>query len=74
MGGPPRDFSYSLVKDGSVRIRHRHRHVVTLAGERAAAFRAALEEPGADEQLLMAKATGTFKRGNERMGKRSPRS
>ena len=74
MGAPPRDFSYSLVKDGSVRISHRHQHVVTLAGERARAFRAALEEDGADEQLLMAKVTGNFKRGNERMGKRSPRS
>jgi hypothetical protein len=74
VGAPPRDFSYSLVKDGSVRISHRHKHVVTLAGERAQAFRAALAEPGADEQLLMARVTGNFKRGNERMGKRSPRS
>lgn len=74
MGAPPRDFSYSLVKDGSVRISHRHKHVVTLAGRRAAEFRAALQEDGADEQLLMAKVTGNFKRGNERMGKRSPRS
>jgi hypothetical protein len=74
MGAPPRDFSYSLVKDGTVRISHRHKHVVTLSGARAEAFRAALEEPDADEQLLMAKATGNFKRGNERMGKRSPRS
>jgi hypothetical protein len=73
MGAPPGGFSYSLVKDGSVRISHRHKHVVTLAGERAAAFRAALAD-GADEQLLMARVTGNFKRGNERMGKRSPRS
>jgi hypothetical protein len=66
-------FAYRLVKDGTVRISHRDRHVVTLAGERAAAFRAALEEDGADEQLLMARVTGNFKRGNERVARERSR-
>jgi hypothetical protein len=66
-------FAYRLVKDGRVRISHRDRHVVTLAGERAAAFRAALEEDGADEQLLMARVTGNFKRGNERVARERSR-
>jgi hypothetical protein len=66
-------FAYRLVKDGRVRISHRDRHVVTLAGERAAAFRAALEEDGADQQLLMARVTGNFKRGNERVARERSR-
>jgi hypothetical protein len=66
-------FAYRLVKDGRVRISHRDRHVVTLAGERAAAFRAALDEDGADEQLLMARVTGNFKRGNERVARERSR-
>jgi hypothetical protein len=65
--------AYRLVKDGRVRISHRDRHVVTLAGERAAAFRAAVAPDGADEQLLMARVTGNFKRGNERVGRERSR-
>jgi hypothetical protein len=66
-------FAYRLVKDGRVRISHRDRHVMTLAGERAAAFRAAVQEDGADEQLLMARVTGNFKRGNERVARERSR-
>jgi hypothetical protein len=66
-------FAYRLVKDGRVRISHRDRHVVTLAGERAAAFRAAVSQDGADEQLLMARVTGNFKRGNERVARERSR-
>jgi hypothetical protein len=50
-----------------VRISWRGRVVTTLAGARAARFLRGAE--GADEeaaQLLMARATGNFKRGNER--------
>ena len=62
-----RDFAYRLVKDGGVHIAWRHRHVVTLAGDRAMAFRRQLEGADPDEQqLLMARVTGNFKRGNER--------
>ncbi len=60
-------FAYQLLKDGTVRISHRGRHVVTLAGARAERFRAALAD-GHEEQLLMARVTGNFKRGNERRG------
>jgi hypothetical protein len=67
--GPVGQFSYRLLKDGTVRIAHRGRHVVTLAGARAEAFRAALDA-GHEEQLLMARVTGNFKRGNERLFKR----
>ncbi len=60
-------FSYRAHKDGTVRIAWRGRVVTTLAGKEAARFRLRIE--GADReqaQLLMAKATGNFKHGNER--------
>ena len=62
-----RPFSYRAHKDGTVEIRYKRRPVTTLAGKLAERF---LEQaPTEDEhgkQLLMAKATGNFKRGNER--------
>ena len=60
-------FTCHLPKDGTVRISHRHRHVVTLAGERARSFREQIAAAtDAEAQLLMARVTGNFKRGNER--------
>ena len=62
------DFLYRERKDGQVFLYFRGRHVETLQGRDANRFleRAA----GADDaalQLLMAKATRNFKRGNERL-------
>jgi hypothetical protein len=60
-------FAWQATKDGRVRIAWRGRVVATLAG--APAERFLHEVGGADEeaeQLLMARATGNFKRGNER--------
>jgi hypothetical protein len=60
-------FAWASTKDGRVRISWRGRVVTTLAGGPAARFLKQVE--GADEeaeQLLMARATGNFKRGNER--------
>ncbi len=63
----PVDFSYSVTKDGRVRIAFRGRHVVTVAGRRAGRLEAQLAGADGDEaQLLLAKATGNFKHGNER--------
>jgi hypothetical protein len=60
-------FSYRLTKDGRVRIAFHGRDVVTVAGTQADRLRAGLEGADADAvQLLLAKATGNFKRGNER--------
>jgi hypothetical protein len=71
VGGAMGEFAYTLPADGTVRISHRGRHVVTLAGAKAAAFRARVAQAaGEDErQLLMARATGNFKRGNERVAR-----
>ena len=60
-------FAWQATKDGRVRISRRGRVVTTLTGARAARFLHEVE--GADEpaaQLLMARVTGNFKRGNER--------
>lgn len=60
-------FAWQATKDGRVRIAWRGRVVTTLA--RLPAERFLREVEGADEeaeQLLMARVTGNFKRGNER--------
>jgi hypothetical protein len=62
-----RPFSYRARRDGTVEILWKGRRATSLAGKVAERF---LEvAPTEDEQglqLLMAKATGKFKRGNER--------
>jgi hypothetical protein len=61
------DYSYITTKDGAVRVAFRGRHVVTLAGSGAQRLASRLEGADAEHaQLLLAKATGNFKRGNER--------
>ena len=61
------DFDFRLVTHGNVHISWRGRRVVTLAGQKATAFRARIETADDGEaQLVMARATGNFKRGNER--------
>lgn len=65
MGGEV--FSFRQTKDGQVMISWEGRWVVTLKGQEAQRFlRRAERASEADLQLLMAKATGNFKRGNER--------
>jgi hypothetical protein len=67
MASPAERFTYSTTKDGRVRVALAGRHVVTVAGSAAERLKDRLD--GADEeraQLLLAKATGNFKRGNER--------
>ena len=61
-------FSYRAHKDGAVRIAWRGRVVTTLGGKDATRFLARIEAaPDPDgEQLVMARATGNFRRGNER--------
>jgi len=62
-------FSYRAGKDGVVSISWHGRAVTTLRGRAAARFLARVAGLGPREaQLEMAKATGNFKRGNERPG------
>jgi hypothetical protein len=60
-------FDYRTTKDGKVFISHEGREVTTLRGGDASRFLDRVRDVGDDEaQLAMAKATGNFKRGNER--------
>jgi len=65
-GGQP--FAFRETKDGRVRISYRGRVVATLTGCEARRFvLRSLRASDRELQLLMAKATGNFKRGNERV-------
>ncbi|WP_265443118.1 hypothetical protein [Flexivirga meconopsidis] len=67
MGNAPHGFRYEQTGDDVV-IYHHGRRATTLRGNAAAKF---LASAGAgDEQLLMARATGNYKHGNERRSKR----
>lgn len=60
-------FAYRVTQDGRILISWRGRLVTTVAGAAAAKLRARLAGAGPqDVQLALAKATGNFKRGNER--------
>ena len=60
-------FGYRLTKDGRVLVSFHGRHVVTVSGAKADRLAAALADADAEQaELLLAKATGNFKRGNER--------
>ena len=60
-------FSYRATKDGKVFLSWQGRRVVTLAGARAARFRADVADADDERaQIVMARSTGNFKRGNER--------
>jgi len=61
------EFSYRLTASGVLMVRWGGREVRRVAGSRAKALAAELATATADEaQQLLARATGNFKRGNER--------
>ncbi len=63
-------FDFRKYKNGNVSVCWKNKEVTILKGANAQKFLADIES--ADEfekQLLMAKITGNFKRGNEREGK-----
>jgi hypothetical protein len=66
----PSGFSYE-VEGAAVAIYHHGRRAAVLRGPAAERFLAEVERR--DPQQLMARATGNYKRGNERAGKRSAR-
>lgn len=67
---PPHGFEYE-VRGDEVAIFHHGRRAAVLRGRRASEFLAEVERD--DPQQLMARLTGNYKRGNERMGKRRDR-
>ena len=72
MGGQAEGFDWSELPDGSIRITHHGKPATTLRGGRASEFLRDVEDD--DPQELMARLTGNYKRGNERMGKNHPRN
>jgi len=63
-------FTYRVTKDNKVFISYEGRQVTTLSGKQAEGFIAKIgHAEGKDAQLIMAKVTGNFKRGNEKLFK-----
>lgn len=71
MGGQAEGFEYVSRADGSVIIMHHGRVATKLRGGRAAQFLAEVES---DPQQVMARWTGNYRRGNERMARQHPRN
>ncbi|MFE3247326.1 hypothetical protein [Streptomyces sp. NPDC059209] len=68
----PSGFSYERHTDGTVVITHQGRVASTLRGGRADKF---VAQVGAgDAQLVMARWTGAYKFGNERVARDHPRN
>jgi len=64
-------FTYRISKDNKVFISYEGKQVTTLSGQNAERFITQISgAAGKDAQLIMAKVTGNFKRGNERLTKR----
>jgi len=60
-------FTYRITKNNKVFISYEGKPVTTLSGKRADDFIAKIcTAKGKEAQLIMAKVTGNFKRGNER--------
>ncbi|MFI9343504.1 hypothetical protein ACIG0D_19880 [Streptomyces sp. NPDC052773] len=68
----PQGFTYDTHHDGTVRITHHGRPATTLRGPRAEAF--LTEVTTGDPQLVMARWTGNYRRGNERQARDHPRN
>ena len=67
-------FSYRTGAGGDVAIRRGGRVVATLRGDAAGAFLARIASATPDElQRAMARATGNYRRGNERQAATHPR-
>ncbi|MFD5226316.1 hypothetical protein ACFWHT_11905 [Microbacterium sp. NPDC058342] len=64
-------FEYMVRGDGSVVITHHGRRATVLRGARAEEF---LADAASDPQGAMARWTGNYRRGNERVAKRHPRN
>lgn len=72
MNRPPTGFEAQVTSGGDVRILHHGRLATTLRGRRASDFLEAVE--AGDAQQLMARLTGNYKRGNERVARQHPRN
>ncbi|MFO1341667.1 MAG: hypothetical protein U1F05_00780 [Burkholderiales bacterium] len=68
-------FTFKHNKNGEVWVAHHGRQVTTLRGAAAADFLAEIDDAGlVEQQQLMARITGNYKRGNERLASNHPRN
>ncbi|UYB44709.1 hypothetical protein SLV14_001798 [Streptomyces sp. Je 1-4] len=65
-------FTYEELGDGSVVMRHHGRRAAVVRGGRAERF--LREVASGDAQLVMARWTGNYRRGNERSARQHPRN
>jgi len=72
MSRVPQGFSHVVRDDGEVQISRHGRAATVLRGTVAERF--LVDVQNRDPQDLMARLTGNYKRGNERMGKNHPRN
>jgi hypothetical protein len=66
-------FTYKPTRDGKLFVYWRGKVVRTYAGAAASDLLEEIEAAGSDRevQLALARVTGNFKRGNERLGKKN---
>jgi hypothetical protein len=68
-------FGYRIRRNGELEILHNGRIASTLRGSDADDFLAEVETADeGDAQQLMARITGNYKRGNERLASQHPRN
>ncbi|MFC4161291.1 hypothetical protein [Chitinimonas lacunae] len=67
-------YCYRTTRAGEVHISHHGRPAAILRGEAARRFLERVDEDKANTQLLMARITGNFRRGNESRAARHPRN
>ncbi|KRF13932.1 hypothetical protein ASG90_14060 [Nocardioides sp. Soil797] len=72
MNNAPEGFDYTLRKDGTVVITHHGQVATLLRGRRATDFLDDVEN--GDDQELMARVTGNYRHGNERVARNHPRN
>ncbi|MBK8981030.1 MAG: hypothetical protein IPM38_01635 [Ignavibacteria bacterium] len=64
-------FEYRIFKDNKIQIYWNGKQVMMLKGSAAQNLMKKLERAeGKEEQLVLAKVTGNFKRGNEKVSKK----
>ncbi|MCK0116853.1 hypothetical protein BCE75_10449 [Isoptericola sp. CG 20/1183] len=64
-------FDHRVTKDGRVLVSRGGRLVVVVAGAKAARLVALLGQDEEQDQELLARATGNYRRGNEKRGHRA---
>ncbi|HET6483506.1 MAG TPA: hypothetical protein VFG35_26185 [Actinoplanes sp.] len=72
MAGAPEGFAYRVRKNGDIELLHHGRPAGVLRGPAAARFLVDVEE--GDPQELMARLTGNYRHGNERVARNHPRN